>query len=76
MLPQIVQLRDFHHSGGHILVLDTLVGEDGGGQTAVQVHIRQPRRILRGDGVIALPEGLQFLTGHPLQSGFQPLCVR
>ena len=58
MLLEIVQLGRLHHPGGHVLVLDALVGEDGGGEAAAQIHGGQPLHVPLGDGVVTLPKGL------------------
>ena len=71
MLPEVVQVRRLHHPRGHIAVLDALIGENGRGQAAVQVHVPQPLHIQPGDGVIAFPDRLQFRRGQLLEGGFQ-----
>ena len=58
MLPEVVQVARLHHAGRHIAVLDALVGEDGRGEAAAQVHVLQPLRVQTGNGVIAPPESL------------------
>ncbi len=73
MFPEIVQLGRFHHAWGHILVLDALVGYDGGGKMPAQIHGGQPLYVQLGNGVIALPEGLQICWGHSLEGSFQLL---
>ena len=59
--PEVVQRPRLHHSRRHVAVLNTLVGQKGGGEAAAQVHPLQPFYILTGDGVAAFPQGLQGL---------------
>ena len=64
MLLDIVQLLLGEYLGGHIPVLDALVGQNGRGETPFQVHPGQPLLILGGDGVVAFPQPLQCRRVH------------
>ena len=75
LLDEVILLR-FKHAGGHVLVLDALIGQHSRGQTAAQVHSRQPLHVQGRDGIVALPEGLQFFGRHGPQDGQQPLRFR
>ena len=66
-------MRRFHNAGGHVPVLDALVGKNGRREIAAQVHAFQTLRVQLCDGVAALPQGLQLLGGHALEDGLQPL---
>ena len=72
MFLYIVQLCPIKDAGGHVLVLDALIGQQGGGEAALQVHMGQPLQIEGGDGVIALPQLLQGGAVHGLQRRQQP----
>ena len=45
-------------------------------KAAAQLHVPQPRRVLRGDGVVAAPERLQFCRRHLPQRRQQALRLR
>ena len=61
---EVVQSLGFQHAGGHVLVLDPLVGENRGGEVTLQLHGLQPLDIETGDSVVAAPETLEFLGRH------------
>ena len=73
MLPEVVQVGRLHHAGGHVAVLDALVGENRRSEITAQVHLLQPFHVQLGNGVIALPEGLQIFGRHTSEDSFQPL---
>ena len=58
VLPEVVQVSRLHHAGGHVAVLNALVGENRRSEITAQVHLSQPLYVQFGDGVIALPEDL------------------
>ena len=76
MLLDIFQLPLRERAGGHVLVLDAVIGQDGGGQAMAQVHALQPLRVHRRDGVIALPKGFQLPIGHGAELFRQDLRLR
>ena len=39
MFPEVVQVGGLHHAGGHVAVLDALVGDDRRGEAAAQVQL-------------------------------------
>ena len=60
MLCNIVQRLTGKDTGRHILVLDALIAENGGGQVMVQIHLPQIGNLPDGQLLAALPECLQF----------------
>ena len=75
VLPEVVQVGRLHHAGGHVAVLDALIGDDRRGEAATKIHLFQPLRVQLGDGIVAFPEGLQIVGGHALKNRFQTLCL-
>ena len=70
---KIVVLALFQDTGGHVLVLEPHIGQQGRGQPPPQVHVPQPLQILGGDGVAAAPQGLEFSGRHGAQGGQEAL---
>ena len=73
---EVVVLALLQDAGGHVLVLEPHIGQQGRGQTPPQVHVPQPLQILGGDGVAAPPQGLEFSGRHGAQGGQEALRLR
>ena len=56
MFSDVLQLAGGKNPWSHVAVLDALIRQNGGGQTAAQVGGAQPLLVLRRDGLAALPE--------------------
>ena len=67
MVLEVVQSLGLQHAGGHVLVLDALVGQNGRGEVALQFHVLQPLHVEAGDGVVAAPQLLEGLGRHSPQ---------
>ena len=76
MFLHIVQLLPLEDAGGHVLVLDALIGQQGRGEVLLQVHVGQPLQVKGGDGIVALPQLLQGGAVHGLQRRQQPPGLR
>ena len=73
---EIVVLALLQDAGGHVLVLEPHIGQQGRGQLPPQVHVPQPLQILGGDGVAAPPQGLECSGCHGAQGGQEALRLR
>ena len=72
MLLNKFKLSRFKNPRRHILILDALIGQNRGRQIPLQIHMAQPLHIEGGDGVVAVPKGLQGRPRHGAQRGQQP----
>ena len=76
MLLNIGKLPVGEYPRGHVLILDALIGQKGGGQSRAQTwRAFQLPGVPGGEGIAALPEGLQLLTGHALQFTVKCFCL-
>ena len=75
MLLQELILAALHHAGGHGLVLDPHIGQQGGGQAALQLHGPQAVHVQGGDGVIAPPQLLELGRREGPEGGQKTFCL-
>ena len=67
----IVQTVLREYAGGHVPVLDPLIGKNGGCQILPQLHLGKPFIIQFRNLVVAFPQGLGFFIGQTLNGFFQ-----
>mgnify|MGYP003376509832 CR=1 FL=1 len=66
---EVGQSAPVQDAGGHIAVLDALIGENGGSELPVQVHAGQALQVEGGNGVVAFPQRLELGGRHSPQRG-------
>ena len=63
MLPHILQLRLGEDAGGHVLVLDAVVGQQRRGGAPAQLHGAEVFESLLGQALVAGQQTLQLRQG-------------